>query len=76
MNILPILAQISGNAVISSLIWVIVLGVVFWLLWWLIGYVGLPEPFNKVARVILAVAAVIVLINCLLTLAGHPLVRW
>ena len=61
---------------VSAIIWVIVLGIVFWLLWWLVNYVGLPEPFAKVARVILAVAAVIVLINCLLTLAGHPLVRW
>lgn len=73
---MELLAQISGSAVVSALIWIIVLGIVFWLLWWLVSYVGLPEPFNKVARVILAVAAVIVLINCLLSLAGHPLVHW
>lgn len=73
---MELLAQISGSAVVNALIWIIVLGVVFWLLFWLIGYVGLPEPFNKVARVILAVAAVIVLINCLLMLAGHPIIHW
>lgn len=73
---MELLAQISGSAVVNVLIWIIVLGVVFWLLFWLIGYVGLPEPFNKVARVILAVAAVIVLINCLLMLAGHPIIHW
>ena len=75
MNTL-ILAAISGQAIVSALIWLIVLGVIWWLLWWLISYVGLPEPFAKVARVILAVAAVIVLINVLLTLAGKPLVNW
>lgn len=68
--------MIEGSALISLLIWVIVLGCIFGLLWWLVGYVGLPEPFNKVARVILAVIAVLILINVLLTMAGTPLVRW
>jgi len=70
------LAVISGEAVINGLIWLVVLGLIFWLLYWLIGVVGLPEPFNKVARVILAVAAVIILIGWLMNLAGHPLIRW
>lgn len=68
--------MISGEAAMSSVIWVVVAGLIFWLLWWLVGYCSLPEPFNKVARVILALAAVIVLINVLLSIAGHPFVRW
>lgn len=70
------LALISGEGVINTLVWLVCVGLVFGLLWWLIDYVALPEPFAKVARVILAVAAVIVLINVLLSLAGHPIVRW
>jgi uncharacterized membrane protein YtjA (UPF0391 family) len=46
---------------------------VLWLLWWLIGYAGLPEPFSKIARVVLAVIAVLMLINLLLGLIGTPL---
>ncbi len=76
MNTLNILGQISGNDLIHTMIMVIVFGIIFWLLWWLIAYCGIPEPFNKVARVILALCAVLLLINCLLSLAGHPLVRW
>lgn len=68
--------MISGTALISVLVWIIVAGLIFWLLWWLISYVGLPEPFNKVARVILAVVAVLFLINMLLGLTGTPLVRF
>lgn len=68
--------MISGAALISLLVWIVVAGLIFWLLWWLVSYVGLPEPFNKVVRVILAVAAVIFLINILLSLTGHPLVAW
>ena len=70
------LSQISGDAAVHGLIYLIVIGIVFWLLWWLLSYIALPEPFAKVARVILAVAAVIVLINILLGFAGHPFVRW
>ncbi|PYS91099.1 MAG: hypothetical protein DMF62_03070 [Acidobacteria bacterium] len=67
------LALISNNAAVNSLIYLICIGIVFWLLWWLIQYVGLPEPFAKVAKVILAVAAVLILINILLGFAGHPI---
>jgi uncharacterized membrane protein len=67
--------MISTAAFLSLVVWVIVIGLVFYLLWWLVGYIGLPEPFNKVVRIILAVAAVIFLINVLLGLAGHPLLR-
>lgn len=55
--------MISISAAVHVILLIIVAGLVFWLLWWLIGYVGLPEPFNKVARVILAVLAVFVLIG-------------
>ena len=71
-----ILAQVSGDAVIHSLLYLIVIGVIFGLLWWLISYCGLPAPFDKVARVVLAVAAVIILINILLGMVGHPLFRF
>lgn len=70
------LAQVSGDAVIHSLLYLIVIGVIFGLLWWLISYCGLPAPFDKVARVVLAVAAVIILINILLGMVGHPLFRF
>ncbi len=71
-----ILALISGGALINSLVWLICIGLVFYLLFWLIGYIALPEPFSKVIKVILAVAAVIVLINVIMSFAGSPYWRW
>ena len=68
--------MISGSGLISVLITLVVVGLVCYLLWWLIGYIGLPEPFNKVARVIVAVIAVVFLINLVLGFSGHPLVSW
>lgn len=67
---LPLLAIISGDALINVVIWIVVIGCVFALLNWLVGYVGLPEPFAKVARVILAVVGVILLIRMLVSLTG------
>lgn len=69
------LAAISGEAAVETLIYVLVLGVVFGLLWWLIGYAKVPEPFNRVAHVILAIAAVVVLIGILMAIAGHPIFK-
>jgi hypothetical protein len=76
VGITPVLAAISGSALMTMVIWIIVAALICWLLWWLIGYVGLPEPFNKIARVIVAVIAVVICINALLTLVGKPFINW
>lgn len=68
--------MVSGSALVSVLITVVIVGLVCWLLWWGIGYIGLPAPFGKVARVIVALIALIFIINILLSLSGHPLFRW
>lgn len=69
-----ILAALSVGGLVPLLINIVVVGLILWLLYWLIGYVGLPEPFAKVARVILAVVAVIWLINLLLGLTGNAFI--
>ncbi len=66
----------DASSLIHILIQLIVVGIVCWLLWWLLGYAGLPEPFNKIARILVAVVAVFFLINLVLGLGGTPLVRW
>lgn len=68
--------MISGSALISVLVTIIVAGLIFYILYWLVGVVGLPEPFNKVAIVILALAAVIFLIDLLMGMNGTPLFRF
>jgi hypothetical protein len=59
---------------IAALIWfviyIVVIGCIFWLLTWLIDYVGLPEPFHRIARIIIAVVAVIIVLLLLLRLLG------
>jgi hypothetical protein len=69
--------MVGMNELVSIVIYLLIVGGIVWLLWWLVAFIGLPEPFNKVARVLIAVVAVLAMINLLLTLGGAtPLVRW
>lgn len=69
------IAAISGSDVVNLIVWLIVAGVIFFLVSWLVDYVKVPEPFNRVIKIIMAVAAVLLVINALLALTGNPIVR-
>lgn len=68
--------MVSGSVLLNAFITLVVVGIICWLVWWFISYIALPEPFAKVARVLVALVALIFLINFLLGLTGHPLIRW
>lgn len=60
---------------LNLLVYLLILGLVFAVIWWIIGVLGLPEPINRVVRIIFAVVVVIVLISVLLGLlngVGFP----
>ena len=67
--------MIAGSTVLSLLVTIVIAGLIFWLIWWFLDYVGIPEPFNKVIRVILGLAAIVFLINVLMGMSGTPLFR-
>ncbi len=60
--------DVSG--LMHLLVLLVVGGLILWLFWWFIGYVGLPEPFNKVARVLIGLVALIFLVGLLLNMGG------
>lgn len=72
ISVLPMLASVNSNDLFRALLWIVGLGLITWVLWWFIGYVGLPEPFNKVARVLVALVAIIVLIKIIIQICGSP----
>lgn len=55
---------------VTLVVTLVVCGLIFWLLIWLINYCGLPEPFNKIAHVIVAVVAVLIVIGVLMSMFG------
>jgi cytochrome c biogenesis protein CcdA len=58
------------TSLIYLVIYLIVIGIVVWLLIYLIDNVPLPEPFNRVARVIIMVVGVLIVILLLLQFVG------
>ena len=58
------------SALIHLVIYIIVIGLIAWLLLYLIDAVPLPEPFNRVARVCIIVVCVLIVILLLLQLVG------
>lgn len=68
--------MIATTGLTGLLVTLVIVGLIFWLVWWFIGFVGLPEPFNKVAQVIIGLFALVFLIDLLLRVGGHPLLRY
>ena len=59
------------QSLVSLLIYVVFLGLIFYVLWWGLSQIALPDPFDKIARGVIIVIVVIVLINMLIGLSGH-----
>ena len=53
-------------SLIAILISLVIWGLIFWLLWWAVGAMALPEPFAKIITVVLVLAAVVVIIGLLM----------
>ncbi len=64
------------DSLISIIIYLVVWGLVLYVLWWGLGKIGLPEPFAKIATVLLVVLTVVILLNLLFGFAGPPLIHW
>jgi len=76
MDFLNFLAMVSGEQLLNALLILVVWGVIMWILWWGLGKIAPPEPWMKVGTVILVIITVVVLVNILLSLIGHPLIKW
>lgn len=50
---------------IGIFVTLILWALIFYVLWWALGAIALPEPFNKIVTVILVIATVYVLIGIL-----------
>jgi hypothetical protein len=73
---MPLLASLAllTAPVVGGLVHLIIVGVVVallcYLIFWLIGYLGVPEPIRKVVVVIIVVVAVLWLILTVLPMMG------
>jgi L-asparagine transporter-like permease len=56
---------------ISLLFTLLIVGVVIGLVYWVVDFLPVPEPFNKIIKVVAVVVFVIVVIYILMGLIGH-----
>lgn len=65
------------NSLVSIVIYLLIIGGVCWLLLFIVAKVGPPEPFGKIATIIIYVVAALACINLLLSLGtGTPYIRF
>ncbi len=67
---------ISGEPLLNALFVLVIWACIIGAIWWGWNYVHPPEPWFKVGTVILVLLTVVVLVNILLGLLGHPLVKF
>jgi len=63
------------ESLIGLLVTVIILGLVFYVFYWLLSKIPLPEPFGVVAQVILGLIVVLVLLGLLFGHISIPVLR-
>jgi hypothetical protein len=64
------------GALVHLLIYLLVIGIVVWLVLYILSIIPLPEPFGRVARIIVMVVACLIVIMLLLGLIdGGPSLR-
>ncbi len=67
------IAAITGASLLTVLIWLVVAAVVYYVVSWGLAKAALPDPFGKVANILLILIVVILIVNALLMLVGRPL---
>ncbi len=73
----PILAAISGGAVVNVIITLVIVALIYWVADWALKKIQLPDPFGKIAMVLLVLLAAVFIINALLGLTSNgPFIRW
>lgn len=71
-----ILADISGHAIITVVVTIIVVSIVYWVLTMVVDRIVEDPLFKKVLHAILILGAGIFLVDAILRLVGHPFISW
>ena len=61
------------SSLITLIIYLIIVGVIYWAVTTILGIIPLPAPIAQVIRVLLIVILVLVVVYALLGLAGTPM---
>jgi hypothetical protein len=55
-----------------NLLWtLLIVGLVIGLIYWVVDFLPVPDPFNKIIKVVCVVVFIVILIYALIGLIGH-----
>lgn len=60
------------SALVMLIVWLAVLGLVFYVVTWALGQLPIPEPFPVIIRVILVIIILVIALNLVVGLLGNP----
>ena len=55
---------------IGTLIYILIVAILIGIIWWIVDYLPVPEPLNKLIKVVTIVIGAIIIIYALLSIAG------
>lgn len=58
---------------IKAIVWLVIFGVMYYVLDWGLRKLSLPEPFHRILSGILVLLVVLCVINAVLSIVGHSL---
>ncbi len=58
------------SALITLLVFILIIGLIVWVGFWAIDTLGVPDPINRVGKVLLVIVALLILLSQALPLAG------
>lgn len=70
------LALVSGEQLLNALVYLVVWGIIVFVLNWGLHKINPGEPWMKVGTVILVILTVVVVVNVLLSLVGKSFIKW
>lgn len=73
LMLMPMFAAISSNKLVNAGVWAFIIAIVCALLIFLVNYWEIKLPYSKWAKGIIITIGVLLFINILLGLAGHPI---
>ena len=64
----PVMAasNFTADALVKALIYLVILGLIFYAVFWFIGWIKVPEPINKILLGITGLVCLVILVRFLL----------
>ena len=58
---------------LQSILWLVIIGIIYVVVNWGIARMGLPDLINKVINWMMVATVIVLVVNIILTIVGHPL---